>query len=294
MASPSLSVEKHPTAEAQGAYDRLVGIDAQKQALLDELLSIFDTEAFGRWLKKFHPKGLPVAERFATSLPVVALSGEVGCGKTQLAQAIGSPLAKALNASVTVLTTPSNIRGSGHVGELSSRITEAFDSAKAQVPKHGYAILVIDEADDLTTSRDQDQAHHEDRAGLNVLIKQLDSLQKEKSKIAVIMITNRIDVLDPAVRRRFSLELKFERPEGPALTSIFERILEGTNYSQNDVARLVSICKDKKPKYTYSDLFLRVGRQALVKAQHKGVAFGVAIFEEVLLQTEPSPAFKDN
>jgi len=78
----------------------------------------------------------------------------------------------------------------------------------------GRGILVLDEADDLATRRGQMQAHHEDRAGVNVLIKQIDQLSKAKAPITVIIITNRADVLDPAVVRRAALRLDFHRPDG--------------------------------------------------------------------------------
>ncbi|MGG2362463.1 AAA family ATPase, partial [Salmonella enterica] len=87
------------------------------------------------------------------------------------------------------------------VVEISNRITEAFTQAKSKVKGHDIGILIIDEADDLATDREQNQAHHEDRTGLNVLIKQIDTVGREKSNLAVILITNRLKVLDPAVVR---------------------------------------------------------------------------------------------
>jgi ATP-dependent 26S proteasome regulatory subunit len=92
----------------------------------------------------------------------------------------------------------------GHVGELSARITEAFTQAKARAVAIGRGILIIDEADDLATGRSQMQAHHEDRAGVNVLIKQINQLSTGSPPIALIMIINRADILDPAVIRRAS------------------------------------------------------------------------------------------
>src|SRR5690606_12673165 len=127
---------------------------------------------------------------------------DVGCGKTELANAIGSPLAKLLNKRIKCFETPSNIRRAGRVGEISNRITQAFDSVKMQLGKSEPGILIIDEADDLATSREQNQAHHEDRAGLNVLLKQIDSISREGYSISVILITNRLSVIDPAVIRR--------------------------------------------------------------------------------------------
>ncbi|WP_407659929.1 AAA family ATPase [Hyalangium gracile] len=124
---------------------------------------------------------------------------------------------------MVVLETPSDIRGTGMVGELSARITDAFSQAKAKVRKD-YGLLVITEADDLALSRAELQAHHEDRAGLNVLIKQLDLLQREEHRLGGVMITNRIGALDPAVRRRAALVLEFSRPGATERRAIFEQL----------------------------------------------------------------------
>ena len=72
-----------------------------------------------------------------------------GVGKTALAHAIGTPLAKALNKRVHSFETPSDIRGTGRVGEISSRITEAFTKAKTLMKGDDVGIFIIDEADDL-------------------------------------------------------------------------------------------------------------------------------------------------
>jgi AAA+ superfamily predicted ATPase len=290
--SLSLHEAFHPQDDAQQRYDGLIGIDNQKDALLSELVTIFNPTHLIEWQKKHHPKGLPIVSRFNKTLPLIALTGEVGCGKTELAHSIASPLAKTLDARVIVLETPSNIRGNGMVGELSNRITEVFTIAKSKIPSRGYGILIIDEADDLATDRDQNQAHHEDRAGLNVLIKQVDQLKNGGIKLAVILITNRLAVLDPAVRRRFSLELTFHRPTGEALISVFKKILEGTTFSEGDIKDLCAICSKKENAFSYSDLFLRVARQALISARKADVPFGFNIVKKILEETTPSPLIK--
>ena len=55
-----------------------------------------------------------------------------------------------------------------------------------------------------------DGPHNEDRAGVNVLIKQINQLAANPVPIALIMITNRADALDPAVLRRAALRLTFQ------------------------------------------------------------------------------------
>jgi SpoVK/Ycf46/Vps4 family AAA+-type ATPase len=259
----------------------------QKQRLQDELLLLLAPERLKPWLKKHHPKGLPLTEVAGKTSPLVLLSGEVGCGKTALATTIATPVARELGEKIHVLETPSNIRGTGLVGELSSRVTDAFTQAKVRVGK-GYGLLVIDEADDLALSRAESQAHHEDRAGLNVLLKQLDMLARERSRLAVIMITNRASSLDPAVTRRAALLLEFTRPGRAERQHLFERLLEGVSHTQTDIEELVKRSEREVP-YSYSDLTQRVARAALLDSWRVNVPFGPDSLLAALDRVEPSP-----
>jgi SpoVK/Ycf46/Vps4 family AAA+-type ATPase len=186
------------------------------------------------------------------------------------------------------LETPSDIRGGGHVGELSARITEAFTQAKTRAAAVGRGMLIIDEADDLATGRSQVQAHHEDRAGVNVLIKQINQLPASTAPIALIMITNRADVLDPAVIRRAALRLTFERPNHKARFAVFQKILQGTNATNEDVHELAKLTEHNIP-FTYSDLTDRIARLALRRAWKSDQPFGVASLKAAIAEIEPSP-----
>jgi len=279
----------HPNKEVMKDYNLLVGIDEQKKELLKTLSMLLDSKKLQHWEKKFHAKGLPVVSHLKTSTPLVILSGEVGCGKTALAQSIGTPLAELLNTPIKVFETPSNIRGSGLVGEISNRITEVFEAAKARLKNDEVGLLIIDEADDIATSRAQNQAHHEDRAGLNVLIKQIDSIKRSNKRLAVIMITNRLVVLDPAIRRRTALHLKFERPVGESLEKLLSWIFNGTELKRPEMDNLLRICSSHEIPYSYSDLIQRVAKQTLYEAVDRDVSFSVALFQETLEKTEPTP-----
>ncbi|MGN8067806.1 AAA family ATPase [Mucilaginibacter sp. 22184] len=249
------SVEyKHPDQQAEREYGLLVGIDEQKSELLKTLSLILNPQRVTAWQKKHYKNGLGILSHIENGSPLIMLSGEVGCGKTALAQTIGTPLALALGHPVKVFETPSNIRGGGMVGELSNRVTEAFESAKAKLKDGETGILIIDEADDLATSRSQNQAHHEDRAGLNVLIKQIDGIKKSKKNLAVIMITNRVNVLDPAVRRRTALQLNFERPTGKKLEAVLDMLFKGVIHTKQDLKKLLDFIGTKTVPYSFSDL----------------------------------------
>ena len=284
----NLSETVHPKESAEILYQQLIGIDTHKETLLNTLSLLLNTEGVDKWQKKYHPKGLDILNQIETGTPLIILSGEVGCGKTALAQSIGSPLHHKLNRKVITFETPSNIRGSGMVGEISNRITAAFEIVKSKL-KNEIGILIIDEGDDLATSRAQNQAHHEDRAGLNVLIKQLDLIKRQKIKLAVILITNRLGVLDPAIRRRASLELTFERPNSDSLKKVFQSLFAKTDYSDNDINDLIESAQSKEIPYSYSDLIQKIGRQALFNAISQGIPFSIVLYKSILEQTEPSP-----
>lgn len=281
---------KHPHKEYQNRYDHLVGIEQQKAALLLNLQLILDPGCMNDWQKKHHPEGLSFLIETLASNPVIILSGDVGCGKTELAQSIGTPLSEKLNnKSVMLFETPSNIRAGGHVGDLSNRITTAFQAAKRGLKKSPYGILLIDEADDLATTRDQVQAHHEDRSGVNVLIKEIDLLKSEKLPLAVILITNRIKSIDPAVVRRAALHLTFKRPGKEVLEHLLPKILDGSGINTASLKRIVEACVQKKSAYNFSDLTNRIGKQSLIKAWQEDSPLTEELILDTIKHTPPSP-----
>ena len=110
-------------------------------------------------------------------------------------------------------------RGSGAVGEMTTLISEAFrylrshSSKKNSAGKKGSStILLIDEADALAQSRELAQMHHEDRAGVNALIRGIDDIAGDRLACLTIMCTNRLSALDPAIQRRAAAVFQFERP----------------------------------------------------------------------------------
>lgn len=289
MSELSLIDNRHPSDEAQQRYDELVGIDTQKKQLVDHLLLHLDPDRLRRWARTHHGKGLSLLNRIVDRSPLVLLSGDVGCGKTALATSVATPLAKQMKAAVLCFETPSDIRGSGRVGEISARITAAFQQARSRLSKSSYGLLVIDEADDLATSRAQMQAHHEDRAGLNVLVKQLDMAEREHTRLGVLLITNRAKVLDPAIMRRVSLHLCFRRPDDTARRQLLEQMLAGTHYTPTDIDALVAATKARGVPYSYSDLTGRLAQAAIHRAWREDRPLSAALLQAVLTEVEASP-----
>jgi len=282
---------KHPDPIARARYDRLIGIDEQKTALLEYTLRVLDPDRVSRWLRKHHAQGLPLAKVIEDRPPLVILGGEVGCGKTALATSIGTVVAETLDRQVVALETPSDIRGGGFVGQLSERVTAAFNQARVEVGRN-CGILIIDEGDDLGTSRAQMQAHHEDRAGLNVLIKEINRLARDRARIAVVLVTNRVQALDPALIRRAQV-IFFARPNGDARRVLFEQLLEGVEHDAKDVAALVR-ASERNPPFSYSDLVERGAEAALMASVRADQPFSVALLRETIERLEPSPLIEDS
>ena len=113
--------------------------------------------------------------RFLRRPPLVVLAGDVGAGKSELAETIGDAVARQERIDITLFPMSLSTRGQGRVGEMTQLLSAAFEHTVAEAAKlksssgksRGAVILLIDEADALAQSREAAQMHHEDRAGVN-------------------------------------------------------------------------------------------------------------------------------
>ena len=103
----------------------------------------------------------------------------------------------------------------------------------------GGVILLIDEADALAQSRENTQMHHEDRAGVNAFIRGIDRIANNNIPAAVIMCTNRIGALDPAIKRRASDILTFTRPNEEQRFSVLSGPLRQLGFDSDGVSKIV-------------------------------------------------------
>ncbi len=280
----------NPVAVKQ--FESLIGIKKQKQLLLENLQLILGRSKIIAWKEEFHKDSLPFLDEHFKISPMILLSGDVGCGKTELASCVAGPLTKESGKQIRVYEAPSDIRGRGLVGELSGRITAAFDQVIEDLTenKDVLGILIIDEADALANSRDNDNQHHEDRAGVNTLIKELDRIDKSGLSLAVLFITNRTNAMDPAIIRRSAIEITFKRPGEDAIKEVIELLTSGITTTQESAA-MVNECMKKDPLFTFSDLFRKVGYQSIIRAYSSNRALTPDDLLETIKRTNPSPKF---
>ena len=137
----------------------------------------------------------------------VLLGGPPGTGKTLLAKAIagesGVPFLKVSGSQFVELL----------VGVGAARVRELFEKARSLQP----AIIFIDEIDSIARARSGNNSmgggHDEREQTLNQILTEMDGFSGETG-VVVIAATNRIDILDPAIKRagRFDRQITITNP----------------------------------------------------------------------------------
>jgi transitional endoplasmic reticulum ATPase len=133
----------------------------------------------------------------------VLLHGPPGTGKTLLAKAV----ANETSASFFSIAGPEII--SKYYGESEQQLREIFEDATEESP----AIIFIDELDSIAPKR-EDVTGEVERRVVAQLLTMMDGLES-RGQVIVIAATNRVDSVDPALRRpgRFDREIEIGVPD---------------------------------------------------------------------------------
>jgi AAA+ superfamily predicted ATPase len=289
-----------PDPNAQRRYASLVGLDDVKAQIHKQARILLKPSLLDTWAKKHHGAAIALADVVRDRPPLFIFGGDVGTGKTTLAETFGDQIARMerLPGGVRLMRLSLNARGSGTVGEMTRLITRAFAAVEEQAPivdpgdASQAVILLIDEADALAQSREADQMHHEDRAGVNALIRGIDTISTQRRPVITVLCTNRLDALDPAIRRRAFGEFAFARPAAAMRTALLAQIFEGISFDTKQIAELAQLTGENGRGYgfTYSDLTGRLASAVLLDAfPDKPVSFEDVL--AVLERVPPTPPF---
>jgi AAA+ superfamily predicted ATPase len=296
-------VREYPDPSAARRFASLVGLDEMKDRLLKEARLLLDPESLIAWSKKHHGQKTQVVEFFRDRPPLFIFAGDVGTGKTALAETFGDAVAREADMRITLYSLSLTARGTGAVGEMTSLISAAFNEVKQVAKKasgrggkhNGGVVLLIDEADALAQSRELAQMHHEDRAGVNALIRGVDDLATGNLPAIVVMCTNRVEALDPAVRRRAAVTFTFTRPNDEQRAAFLKPVLEELGFSPQQIHSLVvatGAAAGHSYGYTYSDLAQRLVPGLLLAAYPSNpITFDLA--KKVVERHPPTPPFKE-
>ncbi|MFP3219989.1 MAG: CDC48 family AAA ATPase [Candidatus Marsarchaeota archaeon] len=142
----------------------------------------------------------------------ILLYGPPGTGKTLLARAI----ANETNSNFFTINGPEIM--SKFYGESEERLREIFNKAEAKPP----SIIFIDEIDAIAPKREEVSGDVEKRV-VAQLLTSMDGL-KSRGNVIVIGATNRIDAVDPALRRpgRFDREIETGIPDAKGRREILQ------------------------------------------------------------------------
>lgn len=142
----------------------------------------------------------------------VLLFGPPGTGKTLLAKAV----ANESEANFILLNGPEIM--SKFYGESERRIREIFEDAQKNSP----SIIFIDEIDAIAPKREEVQGEVERRV-VSQLLTLMDGL-RSRGKVIVIGASNRVNSIDPALRRpgRFDREVEISVPDREARLNILK------------------------------------------------------------------------
>lgn len=291
-----------PDIASQERLARLVGLDDHKERLRKILGLLVNPDGLEAWAQKHHPDAKGLLKHVLRRPPLVVLAGDVGSGKTELAETIGDAVARQEKIEITLFPLSLSSRGQGRVGEMTHLLSAAFDYTIEAALKlkgssrraRGSVILLVDEADALAQSRESAQMHHEDRAGVNAFIRGIDRLANEQLPGAVIMCTNRLGALDPAVKRRAADILAFERPNDVQRHAVLDSALHALGFNAKQIDELVAATGKRKTHYgfTFSYLTQRL-LPAIILDAYPSRSVTVARAMEIALHTQPTPPFEE-
>ena len=172
------------------AYEDIGGLDNE----LDQVREMIE-------LPMRHPE---LFKRLGIEPPKgVLLHGPPGTGKTLIAKAV----ANEIDASFHTVSGPEIM--SKYYGESEEQLRDVFEEATEEAP----AIIFMDELDSIAPKREEAGGDVERRV-VAQLLSLMDGLE-DRGQVVVIGATNRVDAIDPALRRggRFDREIEIGVPD---------------------------------------------------------------------------------
>ncbi len=295
-------VQEYPDTEVKRRFDRLVGLDSVKDRLVKEAMMRLQPTSLDAWSQRHFKESLPALKYFQRRPPLFILSGDVGTGKTELAETFGDAVARKAGITILLHSLSLTARGTGAVGEMTRLISSAFGIVKSQAASlvDGQSasaghILLIDEADALAQSRESAQMHHEDRAGVNALIRGIDDLAEGRRPVLVVMCTNRLSALDPAVMRRAAATFVFTRPNAEQRRMVLRSAFPEYVCTEAEMSRVVELTgesNESKIGFSFSDITQRLV-PAVILAAYPDQALTADLIVSVASTTKPTPAFSE-
>lgn len=162
----------------------------------------------------------------------VVLYGAPGCGKTMIAKAIAHSISERAKEKYgkEIKAHFFNIKGpefsSKWVGETERQIRELFKKAKELAKKDLPVIIFFDEADSFLARRGSRISSDVNKDYVAQFCVEVDGVES-LSHVIIILATNRIDLIDPAVLRpgRLDFKIRIKQPDEKGAKQILAKYL---------------------------------------------------------------------
>ena len=177
------------TEYSPNGFSDIMGMEDLKAELKESIVDAINNPAQAKIDLEEYGKKMPAG---------VLLYGPPGCGKTYIIEALASEI----DTPVYVLDIGE--QGSKYINQTSNNIKKSFDFVVKEAEKQDKSvILFMDEMDSMTFNRSSG-TNEENIKQVATLLKCIE--QAKAHNVIVVGATNKYDLIDPAIRRRFDMK----------------------------------------------------------------------------------------
>ncbi|MCD7879405.1 MAG: ATP-binding protein [Candidatus Gastranaerophilales bacterium] len=242
-----------PDKTSPKGFDDVAGMDKLKQELKEGIIDYINNPAQAKQDYEDYGKTIPRG---------MLLYGPPGCGKTYITQAM------AAESQLPMYKISIGNLGSHYINLTSKNIQSAFDEAISIAEKTKKpCLLFMDEIDTLGFNR-TNRTENEDVKQIGTILQSMD--KAKAGDVIIIGATNKYNLIDPAVLRRFDTAVLVNIPDLEARKELVKKqmsqIKKGHNLAQND-SELEEIAK-KLNGYS-NDSICKISKEAAKNAMKR-------------------------
>ncbi len=208
LSQKSFLEEYKPSDESPKSFSDVAGMSTLKRDLEEGIIQLIknpeqaqmDLEDYGKKI----PKG-------------ILLYGPPGCGKTYITQALSQEV------GVPLYMLSISKTGSEYINMTAKNIKASFDEAIAIAEKSDRpCLLFMDEIDTMAFDRNS-RMEPDDLKQVGTILQSMD--EAKAHNIIIIGATNKYNILDPAVKRRFDAKYFVDIPDNDSILSLLKKNL---------------------------------------------------------------------
>ena len=279
LSPKSLLEVYNPSADAPKSFADVAGMETLKRDLQEGIIQLINDPEQAQ--KDFEDYGKKTPK-------TILLYGPPGCGKTYITQALSGEVKSPL-----LMLNISNA-GSSYINMTSKNIKAAFDEAIALADKSNVpCLLFMDEVDTMGFDRGS-RMEPDDLKQVGTLLQCMDNAKQHN--LILLSATNKYNILDPAVRRRYDMKVFVDIPDKKAITALLQKQLTPLKKGQKLLQSQDDLESVSKLLYGFSNSSIcEITRQAALNAMRRDRAdIAIEDYQKAVKETgEEKPNRKD-